>query len=52
MAKVLLRLTDENKELLEVLSKHNKRSLNSEILVAIDRYIDENQLLINKNKGE
>lgn len=35
MAKILLRIDDKEKELLEALAKKNKRSVNSEILVAI-----------------
>jgi len=39
MAKLLLRLEDIDKQLLELLAKDNKRSLNSEILIAIDAHI-------------
>ena len=40
MAKILLRISDEDKEKLEKLAVYNKRSLNSEILIAIDKYIN------------
>jgi len=39
MAKILLRIDDKEKELLEALAKKNKRSINSEILVAIANQI-------------
>jgi len=45
---VLLRELDErDKVALKILAKLNKRSLNSEILIAIDKYLedDENYLL-------
>ena len=40
MAKILLRISDADKEKLEKLAIYNKRSLNSEILIAIDKYIN------------
>jgi len=40
VAKILLRLSDDDKEKLEKLAVYNKRSLNSEILIAIDKYIN------------
>ena len=40
MAKILLRINDEEKKKLEKLAIYNKRSLNSEILIAIDKYIN------------
>jgi len=45
---ILLREIEENDKIaLKLLAKINKRSLNSEILIAIDRYLedDENYLL-------
>lgn len=54
MAKILLRINDEDKEALEILAKKNKRSLNNEILVAIDEHIetDENYSVIKKDGGK
>jgi predicted DNA-binding protein len=49
MKNILLRgLSEEEKKALEILASHNKRSLNSEILVAIDKYLedDENYLIV------
>jgi len=43
MAKILLRIDDKEKELLEALAKKNKRSINSELLVAISAYIKKNK---------
>ena len=47
MAKILLRISDEEKEAIEELAKINKRSLNSEILMAIYDYVKSNEGDIN-----
>jgi len=54
---VLLRELDERDKIaLKILAKLNKRSLNSEILIAIDKYLeDDEQYLLYKpllKKGE
>jgi len=36
-----LRIDDKIKEKIEVLALKNKRSINSEILVAIEKYLEE-----------
>jgi predicted DNA-binding protein len=49
MKNILLRgLSEEDKKALEILAKHNKRSLNNEVKVAIDKYLeeDENYLIV------
>lgn len=46
MAKILLRISDEEKQEIEELAKINKRSLNSEILMAIYDYIKNNKDLL------
>ena len=46
MAKILLRIDDELKKEIEVLAKRNKRSLNSEVLMAIWNYIKNNEEVI------
>ena len=47
MAKILLRISDEEKQAIEELAKVNKRSLNSEILTAIYNYIQNNKEVFN-----
>lgn len=44
--KILLRIDDEFKKEIEALAKRNKRSLNSEILMAIYDYIKNNEDLL------
>jgi predicted transcriptional regulator len=44
MAKILLRIDDEFKKEIEVLAKRNKRSVNSEILMAIYDYVKNNEV--------
>ena len=43
MTKILLRIEDKDKKILQKLATDNKRSVNSEILIAIDRYINESK---------
>jgi len=55
MANVLVReLKDDDKQALKILAKYNKRSLNNEILVAIDKYMetDENYAIIKDGGGK
>lgn len=52
---ILLRdIDEETKKALKILAKHNKRSLNNEILVAIDLYLeeDENYLIVKEKLKE
>ena len=48
MAKILLRIDDELKNKLEELANKNKRSVNSELLVAIDKYVNNNLIIKGK----
>ena len=43
MAKILLRIDDEFKEEIEELANKNRRSINSEILMAIYDYIENSK---------
>jgi len=47
MANILLRINDEEKKKIEKLAEKNKRSINSEILMAIYDYIEKNKEDIN-----
>jgi len=47
MANILLRISDEDKKAIEELAKKNKRSLNSEILMAIYDYVKNNEEVVN-----
>lgn len=50
-----LRMKKEDKEKIATLAKANKRSVNNEILIAIDKYLelDENYMILKEyeNKG-
>jgi len=48
VAKILLRIDDELKNKLEELANKNKRSVNSELLVAIDKYVNNNLIIKGK----
>ena len=47
MANILLRINEEEKKKIEKLAEKNKRSINSEILMAIYDYIEKNKEDIN-----
>jgi len=44
MPNILIRnLTEANKKALAIMAKHNKRSFNNEVLVAIDKYLEDDK---------